>query len=207
MALGNAEASWGGVAKALHWAIAVLILASSAFILHVNDSTWWFKSSPLVFITYIHRHKAMGIIAFVLIVVRLLWRRRQPIPQTAPLAPWEKLWSHRVHIALYALMLAVPVTGWLASSFFGSGTRFWGLFTIASPLPKWKLGVAVGYRTHFVLAWTLLTVVAGHVGAALYHHFVRRDRTLVAMLPGRSAQLQEQTRRDRQPSLRHPRWR
>lgn len=193
MAFANTTTAWGGVSKALHWAIAALILGSSAFILHVNDSTWWFKSSPMVFITYIHWHKALGLIAFVLILARVVWRRRNPVPQTAALTPAEKLWSHRVHIAIYALMIAVPVTGWLASSFFGSGTKFWGLFEIPSPLPKWKTGVAVGYWSHFVLAWTLLTLVVGHAGAALYHHFIRRDGTLRAMLPARSAAIEEHT--------------
>lgn len=184
MAAGNSGQSWGSVSKALHWTIALLILGTAAFILHVNDSTWWFKSSPAIFIEYIHWHKAVGLIAFVVILARIAWRRAQPVPQTAPLTPAEKLWSHRIHIAIYLLMVAVPVSGWLASSFFGSGTKFWGLFTIPSPLPKWKAGVAIGYWTHFVLAWTLLTLVAGHAGAALYHHFIRRDRTLRAMLPG-----------------------
>ncbi|ANY21083.1 hypothetical protein A6F68_02589 [Tsuneonella dongtanensis] len=187
MPAGNTDKAWGSVAKTLHWVIAALIIFTSIFILHVNDSTWWFKSSPMVFITYIHWHKALGIIAFVLIVLRIVWRRRNPVPQTAPLTVREKLWSHRVHIAIYVLMIAVPVTGFLASSFFGSGTKFWGLFEIPSPLPKWKFGVAVGYWAHFVLAWTLLTLVAGHIGAALYHHFVRKDRTLIAMLPGGSS--------------------
>ena len=191
MALANTASEWGSVSKALHWTIAALIIGSSIFILHVNDSTWWFKSSPAVFITYIHWHKALGLIAFVLILVRLFWRRRHPVPQTVALTPFEKLWSHRVHIAIYALMIAVPITGWLASSFFGSGTKFWGLFEIPSPLPKWKPGVAIGYWAHFVLAWTLLTLVAGHAGAALYHHFIRRDDTLRAMLPGRRVPIEE----------------
>ena len=185
MAWRNSEREWGGVAKALHWAIALTIIASSIFILHVNDSTWWFKSSPAVFITYIHWHKAVGLIALALIVARLLWRRRQPVPQTAPLTPLEARWSHRVHIALYALMLIVPVTGWLASSFFDSPTKFWGLFEIPSPLPKWKPGVAFFYWAHFTLAWSLLVLVAAHAAAALYHHFVRRDGVLRGMRPGR----------------------
>jgi cytochrome b561 len=182
----NSDDRWGAVAKAFHWSLALLILGTSLFVLHVNDSTLWFTSSPEIFITYIHWHKALGLIALVLIVARIWWRRRQPVPVTAPLTPFETLWSHRVHIGLYALMIVVPVTGWLASSFFGSGTKFWGLFTIPPIVPKSKLGVAIGYWTHFVLAWTLLAIVALHVGAALYHHFVRRDRTLSAMLPGGS---------------------
>ncbi len=185
--LGNSETRWGALSKALHWAIALLIIGTSIFILHVNDSTWWFKSSPLVFITYIHWHKAFGLIALALIVLRILWRRSQPVPKTTPLTPAEEKWSHRVHIGLYALMVIVPVSGFFASSFFGSGTKFWGLFEIPSPLPKNKTGVAVFYWAHFGLAWSLLVLVAGHAGMAFYHHFVRKDGVLKGMLPGGAA--------------------
>lgn len=191
MALGNSEHRWGAVAKALHWTIALLIIGTSIFILHVNGSTWWFTSGPKIFIQYIHWHKALGLIALALILMRIWWRLRQPVPQTAKLTLWEKLWSHRVHIALYGFMLIVPLTGWLASSFFGSGTKFWGLFEIPSPLPKSKTGVAVFYWTHFFVAWGLLILVIGHAAMALYHHFVRRDATLRAMLPGGSAKESE----------------
>jgi cytochrome b561 len=177
----NSESEWGGVSKLFHWTMALLIVGSSIFVLHVNDSTPWFKSSPQVFITYIHWHKALGLIALALVVGRLLWRRRNPIPRTAPLTPFETVWSHRTHVALYTLMIAVPITGWLASSFFGSPTKFFGLFTIPAITPKWKPGVAIFYWVHFVLAWTILSVVAVHAAAALYHHFHRKDDVLRAM--------------------------
>ncbi len=184
MALANTRSGWGSLTKLLHWTIALLILGTAIFVLHINGSTWWFTSGPAIYIKYIQWHKAAGLIALALILVRVFWRRSQVVPQTAPLTPFEKLWSHRVHIAIYGFMLAVPLSGWMASSFFGSPTKFWGLFTIPSPLPKWKTGVAIGYWAHFLLAWSLLILVGGHIAAALYHHFIRRDRTLVAMLPG-----------------------
>jgi cytochrome b561 len=179
----NDERTWGAVAKAFHWTMALLILASSAFVLHVNDSTYWFTSTPEIFITYIHWHKAVGLVLLVLVVARLLWRRRGVVPRTAPLTPFEAKWSHRTHVAIYVLMVAVPVTGWLASSFFGSPTKFFGLFTVPSITPKWKTGVAIFYWVHFALAWSLLALVAAHAGAAIYHHVRRKDDVLRAMLP------------------------
>lgn len=181
MAWRNGEAEWGTTAKLFHWTMALLIIGSSIFVLHVNDSTPWFKSTPLIFITYIHWHKALGLIALALVIARLLWRRRGIVPKTAALTPFETVWSHRTHIALYALMLAVPLTGWLASSFFGSPTKFFGLFSVPAITPKWKPGVAIFYWVHFVLAWTILSAVAIHAAAALYHHFHRKDDVLRAM--------------------------
>ncbi len=181
----NTPVQWGGVARALHWLMAALIIGTSIFVLHVNDSMPWFKSTPLIFITYIHWHKAFGLIALVLVLVRLVWRRSNIVPQTAPLTLTEKIWSHRAHIALYGLMLAVPVTGWLASSAFGSGTKFFGLFTVPGIIAKSKPLVAPTYWAHFGLAWALLALVSVHIIAAFWHHDRRRDNVLTGMWKGR----------------------
>lgn len=187
MQLGNSSDRWGSVSKLLHWTIALLIIGTSIFVLHVNDSTWWFKSSPAIFITYIHWHKTFGLLALLLILVRIWWRRRQPVPVTAPLTPFETLWSHRTHVALYVLMVAVPITGWLSSSFFGSPTKVFDWFVIPPITPKSKTLLPIAYWAHFTLAWTILGVVTAHVGAALYHHFLRKDAVLRAMWFGNGA--------------------
>ncbi len=186
MGLRNTATSWGRGAKLFHWTMALGIIGASIFILHVNDSMPWFKSNPMIFITYIHWHKAVGLILLALVVGRIVWRRANPVPQTAPLTEFEKKASHRVHILLYALMIAVPVSGWIASSAFGSPTKFWGLFTIPPIIPKNKPLVGIGYWTHFGLAWLLLTVVIGHLIAAFWHHSRKGDRTLKAMWFGRT---------------------
>lgn len=180
----NTQSNWGWVAKLLHWAMAITIITTGIFMWHVNDSTFWFKSGPEIFIKYIHWHKSLGLIALALIIARIWWRRRNPVPKTAPLTPFEEKWSHRIHVALYVLMVAVPITGWLSSSLFGSVTNFFGLFTIPAITPEWKEGVGVAYWAHFGLSWAIMLLVAAHAGAALYHHFIRKDRVLRAMLPG-----------------------
>ena len=184
MALRNTETHWGSVTKLLHWTLAALIIGSSIFVLHINDSMPWFKSTPLLFIQYIHWHKSVGLIALVLIAARIVWRRHNVVPTTAPLSEFEHKASHRTHIGLYILMVVVPVTGWLASSAFGSPTKFFGLFTIPGIIPKSKELVGPAYWAHFGLAWLLLAVVSFHIIAAFYHHRRRRDRVLKAMLPG-----------------------
>lgn len=186
MTLRNSTTAWGSGVKWLHWTIALLIIGSSIFILHVNDSLPWFKSSPVVFITYIHWHKSAGLIALALILARIFWRRSNVVPVTAVLTPFEHRWSHRIHLALYVLMIAVPISGWMASSFFGSPTKFFGLFVIPPITPKWKLGVGIFYWVHFALAWAILSLVAAHASAAIYHHHRRKDGVLRGMLPGKN---------------------
>ena len=181
MAWRNSATSWGTGSKLFHWTMALLILGSAIFILHVNDSTWWFASSPAVFIKYIHWHKAFGLMALALVIGRLLWRRGNLLPSVAPLTPFEQRASKWTHAGLYALMVIVPLTGWIASSAFGSPTKFFGLFTIPGIIPKTKELVAPGYWSHFVVSWVLLGLVAVHAAAAIYHHVRRKDAVLRAM--------------------------
>jgi cytochrome b561 len=186
MAFRNSDREWGSFSKLLHWIIAILIIGSSIFVLHVNDSTWWFKSTPAIFIKYINVHKTLGLLALLLILVRLWWRTRERVPVTDELTPVEAKWSRRTHVALYVLMVAVPLSGWISSSLFGSPTKVFGWFEIPPITPKYKPALPAAYWTHFALAWAILVLTAVHAGAALYHHFVRKDRVLRAMLPGRS---------------------
>jgi cytochrome b561 len=181
MSLRNSHTHWGTLAKLFHWGMAVLIIGTSILMLHVNGSMPWFKSSPLFFITYIHWHKAFGLLALALLVGRWLWRRANVVPQTAPLTAVEARWSHRAHGLLYLLMLVVPVSGWIASSAFGSGTNVFGLFTIPPIIPKSKPLVGPAYWVHFGLSWSLLALVSVHVIAAFWHHDRRKDDVLRAM--------------------------
>jgi cytochrome b561 len=186
MALGNSNTSWGTVSKLFHWVMALGIISASIFILHVNDSMPWFKSSPLIFITYVHWHKAFGLMLLTLAIARLIWKWRNPKPVTAPLTPFEEKASKATHVSLYTLMIIVPLTGWIASSAFGSPTKFFGLFTIPGIIPKTKALVGPAYWTHFGLAWFLLAIVSIHIIAAFYHHDRRKDNVLRAMWFGKS---------------------
>ena len=186
MGLRNTATSWGSGAKAFHWLMALLILGTSMFVLHVNGSMPWYASSPIVFITYIHWHKAIGLLALALLPGRRLWRRTNPVPVTAPLTPLENLWSHRAHRALYILMLIVPLSGWIASSSFGSSTNVFGLFVVPPIIPKWKPLVGPSYWAHFGLTWLLLSVIFAHIFAAFWHHSRKKDNVLRAMWFGKN---------------------
>jgi cytochrome b561 len=185
MAFRNSPTAWGTGAKLFHWVMAAGIVGASTFVLHVNDSMPWFKSSPMVFITYIHWHKSFGLILLTLAALRLVWKLRNPKPKTAELTPIEEKASKATHHSLYALMFIVPITGWIASSAFGSPTKFFGLFTIPGIIPKTKALVGPAYWAHFGLAWLLLAIVSVHVIAAFYHHDRRKDNVLRAMWFGR----------------------
>lgn len=179
----NTTTEWGTGSKLFHWVLAAVIIASSLFILHVNDSMPWFKSSAPVFMKYVHWHKATGLIALTLILGRIAWRWAgggRP-PKVVELTPLEERAARWTHGSLYLLMIVVPLSGWVASSAFGSPTKFFGLFEIPGIIPKTKPLVGPAYWTHFGAAWLLLALVSFHVFAAFWHHSRKKDATLRAM--------------------------
>lgn len=184
MSLRNSPKAWGSVSKTLHWAMAAIIIFASIYVLIINDSMPGFKSTPILFITGMHLHKTLGLLALALIVLRALWvftQKRPALPET--MSRHEKIASKLAHYALYALMIAVPVFGWLSSSAFGSPTNVFGWFTVGNIWPRDREILPFFYYSHKYLAWALIVLVAVHIVAALWHHILRKDNVLRSMLP------------------------
>jgi cytochrome b561 len=117
-----------------------------------------------------------------------VWRlTHRPPPLPATVKRWEKGLAHAVHWLLYALMILIPLSGWVFTS--ASPKRyplsFFGLF----PLPPFpvtqdkELSHMIAER-HEQFAWAMIALLVLHIGAALKHRFLDRDRTLDRMLPG-----------------------
>src|SRR3546814_127874 len=129
-------------------------------------------------------HKWAGVSLLVLIVVRLAWRMSHKAPEF-PLAmkPMARLAAHAAHWLLYALMLAIPLSGWLMSSAQGFQVVWFGVMPLPDLVSKNVTLGAVLKDVHMVLNYTLFVVVIGHVGAALQHHFIKKDTVMTRMLP------------------------
>ena len=164
-------------AIAFHWIIAAAIL----FNLWLGI---WHESLPREW-RVMPVHKATGITILVLSVARLAWRlthRPPPLPATVP--GWERAAAKAVHRTFYFLMIAVPLAGWAMSSV-GTPPRpldWYGLF----PIPYLPVSAAVGdlgHDAHVILGYALAALVVIHIAAALRHHLLLRDATLVRMLP------------------------
>ena len=172
---------YGAIAIGLHWLMAVLLVALvglGLYMVRLPDAGY-----NIVKIALILYHKELGILALVLATLRLGWRVAQQLPMLVGTMPvWEQVAARLAHLCLYTLMLALPLTGWVMSSAAGFPVSFLGL----GNLPD-LVGVdAALYRelaaTHRWLAYALIALVAGHAGAALRHHFVLDDDTLLKML-------------------------
>jgi cytochrome b561 len=123
----------------------------------------------------INLHKSIGLALLVLIALRLGWRLvHRPPRWPSSLGASQRALAHWGHRLLYAVMLALPVSGYVGSNLNGHGIRFFGLIT----LPAWgpHLAAAAGALKllHASLAWALIALVAGHVALAA-RHALRRD--------------------------------
>lgn len=166
-------------AISLHWLIAILVFVTFPVGVIMHDMA--FSPDKLRMLSY---HKWLGVTVFILMVVRVAWRAgHRPGPLVASLPHWQQWAAKAVHVLLYVLLLAIPLSGWLMSSAKGFQTVYLGVLPLPDLVGKDKaLGELLG-ELHEVLNIAMLVLVGVHVLAALKHQFVDRDGTLSRMLP------------------------
>ncbi len=180
---------YSGVAKGLHWLMALLIAGLVALGLYMHE----LPLSPQKLQLY-SWHKWAGVTVFVLLLVRVATRIALPPPSLpGKMSRRQQQAAQAGHLALYLLMLAIPLSGWLMSSAKGFQTVWFGVLPLPDLLGKDKALGALLADVHEVLSWTLVAMVAAHGGAALKHHFIDRDDVLARMLPARGRTTKEKT--------------
>lgn len=179
MAIQNTTRRWGSVSQLLHWTIVVLIIVQVTLALMADD-----LPNSMRKLTLLARHKSFGITILGLAILRLVWRRFNHTPALPDtLKPYERVLAQLTHGALYVLLFALPLSGWMMSSARGFPVSWFGFIQLPDLVPKSKSLYDAFVITHEVLACTLGVVVTLHVAAALKHHFVLKDDTLRRMLP------------------------
>lgn len=187
-ALTNSPASYGGVAKTFHWLTALLIL--TAIPLGLVANAWPYETSAQLAVkaTLFSMHKTLGIAAFFVALLRILWATTQPKPGL--LHPDRKLetWlAETVHWLLYASLVIVPLSGWLHHAAATGFAPIWWPLGQGLPFVPVDEGVAKFFAAwHWTFTKVLGVAVALHIAGALKHHLVDRDQTLARMLPGRT---------------------
>lgn len=176
-----ATSGYSGAAKFLHWLILALLIgqfAAAWSMPHIGRNT------PVT--TIISLHFTIGIVILAVAIVRLAWRltHAEPAPIES-IPPWQTATARVVHWLLYALLLVLPILGWINASW-----RNMPIATFGQQLPGLVAPHAPGWSwtgdVHVLLSnYVLLALVGLHVLVALYHQFVRHDGTLTRMLPGR----------------------
>jgi cytochrome b561 len=178
------DSRYDRVAITLHWLLALGLLAQIALGFWMIDIP---KLPAGVRAYWFNLHKSIGLTLAALIVVRLLWRlvhRPPPLPATLP--RWQRLAARASHGLLYLCMVALPLSGYLGSTFSGYPIRYFGL-----TLPNWggkdEALKELLSTVHWTAAWLLVLLIGLHVAAALRHRLAR-DGLFERMWPvGRSA--------------------
>jgi cytochrome b561 len=113
----------------------------------------------------------------------LAWRIIHPVPQTPEIAQWQQRLATLTHWLLYLLILVMTVLGWAAANFRGWPVKLFGQIPLPALAAKGDSWAHSAGDIHSLLVNVLLALVAVHVLAALFHHFIARDRVLKRMLP------------------------
>ncbi|MEO5705835.1 MAG: YceI family protein [Alteraurantiacibacter sp.] len=177
----RAATRYNSGAMLLHWLIAFALAAELALGFGMPRDASGFALYQL--------HKSLGLTILVLTLVRLGWRLRYS-PPPALLKGWEGQAVKAGHLALYAFMLAAPLTGWaiVSTAPIQVPTMVWGVI----PWPHLPLADSLNHtleEAHELIAFGGIALFVGHVAAALFHHFRLKDATLVRMSPRGAAGL------------------
>ncbi|KAA2285181.1 cytochrome b [Arenimonas fontis] len=179
MPIRNLPERWGGPSIVLHWLSLILVLALAIIGLLMSE----LPNSAFKVQVYA-LHKSLGLSVLGLTAVRLLWRLAAGSPGPVPGTPrWMHAAAQATHGALYALLLLMPLSGWLYNSASGFPLKFFGWFDVPALSGRDPQLKAFAHEAHEWLFIALAVLVTVHAAAALYHHYRRRDATLARMLP------------------------
>jgi len=167
-----------GALRVLHWLMAALIVAmlfiGVGMVSTVSEMRTWL----------IELHKPLGLLIFCLAAVRLSIRLTRAVPALPEDLPaWQRAGAHLSHIALYVLMFALPLVGWAMLSAGGYPVKLFGTVLLAPLVDVDPALYATLRQAHTILALLLFATILAHLGAALFHAWIRRDSVFRSMQP------------------------
>lgn len=173
-------AGYTPIARFLHWLIAalVLLMIPLGFVIAYE---WGGPAQQFLY----NLHKSIGATLIPLVVIRMLYRLTHPAPPLPRDIPAiQRFAAHATHFALYVLILVQPIVGYIMTSAYPAPVPFFGLFNLPAIWPNDRALSDALSLVHRNLGILLAIVAAMHIGAALHHHFVRKDRLLMRMISG-----------------------
>ena len=177
MTIRNTVAAFGTIARALHWSMALLIVASLAMI----ELRGWAPRGSTLRAGLRDWHSQVGLVVFTLVWLRLFWRLANIEPAIVPPpAVWQRRAAHAVECTFYALMIALPMLGIVMMQADGKTVSLLG----ASLPPMVAVDKAWAHSLEGIHEWlgnAMIALIALHVGASLWHKYIHRDNTLARM--------------------------
>lgn len=179
MRLTNTPDSFGLVSRVIHWGMAIGLFGALALGLRIETM------QPALSNLWLYGlHKSLGLILLALVVLRIVWHRISPPP--GPVGPADgrgPRLARAAHLALYVLMVAIPVSGYIASSATGIDVMLFDRWVLPPLAPVSEAWEKAGFAAHGLLTKLLMAVILLHVAGAL-RHALKRDGTLTRMLRG-----------------------
>jgi len=177
--LRNSPTNYGLIGVFLHWSMALLLIGLFAMGLWMVTLTYydeWYHQAPQL-------HKSLGLLVGALWCVRLLWRVLDRLPEPeATFTVWEQRLAKIMHQLFYLLIFLLVLAGYMISTAEDAGVEFFGLFEVPAVFPAFEGQADVAGWVHWALGWLIMICALLHSVAALRHHFINRDRTLLKML-------------------------
>lgn len=177
--LKDSRTGYGLISIIFHWVCAPLILFVFGLGVYMRGLDYyspWYHRGPEI-------HIALGLLIFVLMSLRLLWRARSLSPDPLPtISKTTLLAATLVKYVIYIAVFAICITGYLITTAEGSAASFFGVLSVPATLELSANNIDRAGVLHKYIAWSLIFIVGLHALAALFHHFIKRDRTLMRML-------------------------
>lgn len=171
------QQGYSGFAKSLHWIVALLVLT----IIPVGIAMGQIEDAPFNLFNF---HKSLGVLILILMTVRLIYRLAHGAPPEPNIPAFYRFAGRATHWALYVLLILTPISGAIANMYYGATTPFFGLFEVQPFFEKNEDTANFIFARHKVLGFIVGALVILHIGAGLFHYFIRRDGVLQRMLPG-----------------------
>jgi cytochrome b561 len=180
MTEGRTSTAYSTTARVLHWVTAVLVLILLPLGVVITNEWGGPLQDPLYDL-----HRSIGAVIIPLVALRLGYRlTHPPLPLPEDVPAFQQIAAHATHWALYTLLAVQPFVGWVATSAYGAPIMVFGLFQLP---PIWPQDRPLSERlfvVHALIGATIACLAAVHIGAALYHHYVRKDHVLMRMITG-----------------------
>ena len=179
MNIRNTDSRWGLVSVILHWLVAVVVLGLFSLGFYMVELDYYdsmYKTAPYI-------HKSIGILLFITIIFRLVWRGLNITPHAlGNHNAWEVSVAHWAHRTLYGLLIVLMVSGYLISTADGRSISVFAWFDVPSIVSGIDNLEDLAGEVHEFVAYALISIVILHALGALKHHLLDKDRTLLRML-------------------------
>lgn len=176
------ERSYSPIQRTLHWIIALGVIIMIPVGLYMVQRGAWSNFDALTNTLY-SWHKLIGFCILWLVVLRIIVRLVRGAPPPEPLHPLQQFAASATHFGLYVLILLVPILGWVGLSAYGAMDAALGI-KLPQIIPKNEALSETVLYYHGWAAILLGLLALMHIGAALMHRFILKDRVFARMWPG-----------------------